>query len=118
MAPARDQAEERRLDRVGLEVVRGDVPVEVVDRHEGQPAGGRKRLRRGQADQQRPDQAGTARDRDRAQVRQPHTPRAKRLLDYDDAVRRVKAISSTSGNEAERRLAAELLVAIEQGKGS
>ena len=40
------------------------------------------------------------------------------FLDYDDAVRRVEAISSTTGNEAEHRLAAELLVAIEQGKGS
>ena len=46
VAAAREQAEERRLDRVGLEVERGDVAVQVVDRHERQPQRPRERLRR------------------------------------------------------------------------
>jgi hypothetical protein len=38
MAAAGEQAEEGRFDRVGLEVERGDVAVEVVDRDERQVA--------------------------------------------------------------------------------
>ena len=42
MAAACDQAQERRLHRIGLEVVRGDVAVQVVDRRERQPGARRQ----------------------------------------------------------------------------
>ncbi len=57
MAAACQQAEERRLERIRLEIERGDVAVEVVDRHERQPARPGDGLRRGEADEQRADQA-------------------------------------------------------------
>ncbi len=56
MPAAREEAEERRLERARLEVERGDVPVEVVDRHERQATRPRDRLRGGDADEQRADQ--------------------------------------------------------------
>ncbi len=68
VASACKQAEERRLHRLGLEVERGDMPVQVVDRHERQAAGPRERLGRGEADEQRADQAGPGGDRDAVDV--------------------------------------------------
>ena len=64
MTAARDQAEERRLDRVGLQVVRRDVTVEVIDRHQRLAVCRRQRLRRAQPDQQRADQPWALGDRD------------------------------------------------------
>ena len=64
MAAAREQAEERRLERVRLEVERGDVSVQVVDRHERQAARPGERLRGGEPDEERADQARALRDRD------------------------------------------------------
>ena len=65
---AREQAEERRLDRLRLEVERGDVAVQVVDRDERQVPRPRDRLRRGDADEQRADEARALRDRDAVDV--------------------------------------------------
>src|SRR5207247_1354409 len=45
VTPAREQAEKRRFERIGLEVERPNVPVEVVDRCERQPARPGDRLR-------------------------------------------------------------------------
>ena len=64
VAAARDQAEERRLDRVGLEEVRRDVTVEVVDRDQRLAVRRGQRLGRAQPDQQRADQPGALGDRD------------------------------------------------------
>ena len=68
---------------VRLEVERGDVPVEVVDRHERQPPRPGDRLRRGEPDEQRADQARALRDRDAVDVverraRLRRAPRARR----------------------------------------
>ena len=68
MAAAREQADERRLERVRLEVQRGDVTLQVVDRDERQAARPGERLRRGEADEQRADEAGAARDGDAVDV--------------------------------------------------
>ena len=81
MAAAREQAEERRLDRVGREVERGDVPVQVVDRHEGQAARPGERLRRREADEQRPDEPRPPRHRDRLDVVQGRVRTIERLAD-------------------------------------
>ena len=79
MPAAREQAEERRLERVGLEVERRDVTVQVVDRRERQPARPRERLRRGDADEQRADQPGPARDGDELDVVERRAGVAERL---------------------------------------
>ena len=68
MPAAREQAEKRRVERVGLQVQRRDVTVEVVDRCERQPARPGERLRRGDADEQRADEAGPARHGDEVDV--------------------------------------------------
>ena len=57
VAAAGEQAEEGRLERLGLEEVGGDVALEVVDRDQRQPARRGDRLRGADADQERPDQA-------------------------------------------------------------
>ena len=53
---AREQARERRLERVGAEVERRDVALQVVDRDERQPARPGDRLGRREPDEQRADQ--------------------------------------------------------------
>jgi hypothetical protein len=56
--------------------------MEVVDRDERQPPCPGERLRRGQPDEQRPDQAGPARDRDPVDVVEPRTGLLQRLPDH------------------------------------
>src|SRR5690348_8880514 len=77
VAAAREQAQERRLNSVRLEVERGDMAAEMIDRHEREPARPRDRLGRREPDEQRTDEAGPLRDGDlldvierRARVRQ------------------------------------------------
>ena len=84
MAAAREQARERRLERVGLEVERRDVPLEVIDRDERQPARPRDRLRGRQADEQRT-----------------HEPRALRHADAVDVVEPDAASSSAARTTGE-----------------
>ncbi len=74
-----EQAEERRLERVGLEVEGRDVAVQVVDRNERQPARPGDRLRRGDADEERADQAGPLRDRDGVEGVEVDSGRVQRL---------------------------------------
>ena len=78
---AREQAEERRLERLGLEEERRDVAVQVVDRDERQPARPGERLRGLHADEQRADQAGPARDRDGVDVVERRACFRERLAD-------------------------------------
>src|SRR6185436_7637089 len=52
-----EQAQERRLDRVGQQVIRGDVALQVVDGRQRQPARGGEALGGRDTDQQRADQA-------------------------------------------------------------
>ena len=68
MPTAREQAEERRLERLRAEVERGDVPVQVVDGDERQAAPPGDPLRGGEADEERSDQAGPPRDGDAVEV--------------------------------------------------
>ena len=68
MAAAREQADERRLERVVAEVERCDVPVEVVDRDERRPRAPRDRLRRRDADEEGADKPGALGDRDPVDV--------------------------------------------------
>src|SRR6202012_4924770 len=56
VAAGGDEAEERRLERLRLEEVGGDVALQVVDRDQRQPARGGDRLRGRDADQERTDQ--------------------------------------------------------------
>ena len=69
-AAAREEAEERRLQRVGPREERGDVAVEVVDGDQREPARPGERLRRGDADQERTDESRALRDADRLDVAQ------------------------------------------------
>jgi hypothetical protein len=68
VSPAREQAEEGRLDGLGCQVERGDVALEVVDRNERKPTGPRNRLRRGEPDEQRAYEPRPLRDRDALDV--------------------------------------------------
>ena len=84
MAAAGDQAEERRVDRVGLEEVRRHVPVQVVHRHEGEAIGGCERLRGRETDEEGPDQPRPARRRNRRQPIEPRIRAVERV--FDDGV--------------------------------
>ena len=85
MAAARQQAQERRLDRVGPEEEGRDVAVQVVDRRQRQAARPGERLRRGDADEERADKARALRDRDRVDVVERRPRFAERLAhDRDD----------------------------------
>jgi len=75
------QAEERRLDSVGLEVERADVPLEVIDGNEWQLLRPRESLRGGEADEQGPDQARPLCHRDGVELVQPDTGFAQGLAD-------------------------------------
>jgi hypothetical protein len=68
VAAAREQAEERRLEGLGFQVQRCHVPVQVVDGREREPSPERDSLRRSDADEERPDQAGPACDADEIDV--------------------------------------------------
>ena len=84
---ARNQAQERRLERTVAGViaaeqeVRRDVALEVIDRRERQLAGGGERLRRGQADEQRADQARALRRRDQLDLLEADAGVAQRARD-------------------------------------
>ena len=78
---ARDQAHVRRVERIGLQEVRGDVAVEVVDGHERQPARGRERLGAGEPDEQRADEPRAPRDRDALDVVEPRAGPGERVVD-------------------------------------
>ena len=65
---AREQAEERRLERLRLEEERSDVPVQMVDGNEREAPRPGERLRGLHADEQRADQPRPARDRHRVDV--------------------------------------------------
>ena len=60
---AREQAEERRLERIVAEVERGDVPLQMVDRNERQATRPGDRLRSREAHEQGTDQSRPLRDR-------------------------------------------------------
>ena len=64
MPAAREQAEEWRVERVGFQVQRRDVSVEMVDGRERQPARPGDRLRSRDADEERADQPGPSRHGD------------------------------------------------------
>ena len=64
VSAAREQAGERRLDRGGLEVERGDVPLEMIDRDERDATRPRECLRGRDADEERSDQTRALGDRD------------------------------------------------------
>ena len=85
VAAAREQAQERRLDRVGPEEERRDVAVQVVDGRERQAARPGQRLRGRDADEQCADEPGALRDRDRVDVVERRSRLAERLAhDRDD----------------------------------
>src|SRR5262249_59021369 len=64
VAAARKQTEEGRLERPGLQVERRDMAVQVIDRRERQSPRPGNRLRGGEADEQRADQARSPGHRD------------------------------------------------------
>jgi hypothetical protein len=79
MAAARQQAEERRLERIRLQVERGDVTVEVIDRHERTSSRPGERLGGCEPDEERADQAWALRDRHRIDLGQGASGLAQRL---------------------------------------
>ena len=74
---AREQARERRVERVGREVQRRDVAAEVVDRDEREAPRPGERLRSGQPDEQRADEAWALRDADAAARRRARSTRPR-----------------------------------------
>ena len=64
MPPAREQTEERRIEGIGLEVERCDVPLEMVHGHEWTPTRPGDCLRRRETDEQSAHEAGALCDRD------------------------------------------------------
>ena len=82
MAPAGEQAQERRLERIRLEIERGDVPVQMVDGRERQPSRPRDRLRGCNADEEGPDQARAGRHADQLDVLEAGACKAESLADH------------------------------------
>ena len=82
VAAAREQAQKRRLERFGLEIERGDMPVEVVDGGERQTSRPRDRLRRCHAHQQGADQPGPGRDADQLDLVEPGAALCEGLADH------------------------------------
>ena len=82
VAAGGDEAEEGRLERLGLEEVGGDVALQVVDRDQRQPARGGDRLRGRDADQQRADQPRPGGRGDRVDVVEGHPGLAQGGLDH------------------------------------
>ena len=68
MTAAREQTEERRLDRLGLQVQRGDVAVQMIDRDQRQPVRPGDGLRGRETDEQRADKTRALRDRHRVEA--------------------------------------------------
>ena len=81
MPARREQAQERRLHRLRLEVRRGDVALQVIDRRERQPPRGGQPLGGRDADEQRADEPGPLRDRDELDVVEPHAGAGERVVD-------------------------------------
>ena len=81
MAAAREEARERRLERVGLEVERRDVPLEVIDGDERQSPRPRDRLGGRQADEQRAHEPRALRHADAIEVVEPDTRVLERSSD-------------------------------------
>ena len=104
MPAARDQAQEGRLERLGLQEVGRDVTVEVVDLDHRQPARRRQRLRRRDPDQERADQARASGDGDCVEV----VERDARLLKrgVDDRVHELQVMprGDLGHDAAERRM--------------
>ena len=82
VAAARDQAEEGRLERLGLEEVGGDVALQVVDRDQRQPPRRGDRLRGADPDQQGADQPGAGGHRDRLDLVERDARLGERGLDH------------------------------------
>src|SRR5438105_1334124 len=78
---AREQAQEGRLERLRLEVERGHVPVQVVDRGEREPAPEGDPLRSRDADEERAAQPRAGRHGDDLDVVEPCGRRAERVAD-------------------------------------
>ena len=100
---AREQAEKRRVERVGLEVERGDVTVEVVDRRERQPARPGERLRRRDADEQRADRGRAHASRRRGRRRRASRPRRRAPAERPAA--RARDAAETRSRARRRRTA-------------
>ena len=83
MTARHDQHDGRQRQLAVLQHERLDVAREVMDRHEREAGGGRRGLRKGDANEQRTHEAGALRHRDRSQV----APRGLGLLEapLDDA---------------------------------
>ena len=79
MTAAREQAEEGRVDGLGLQEQRRHMAVEVVDRSERQSTRPGERLRRRQPDEERADQPRALRDRDPFDPVEPDPGLAERL---------------------------------------
>ena len=79
MPAARKQAQERWVDGIGPEVERRDVPVQVIDRDERDPAPPGEPLGGGQPDQQRADQPGPTGDADPVDLLERDTCSIERL---------------------------------------
>ena len=77
-----EQGQEGRLDRLGLQVQRGQVAVQVVHRHERQAAGKRDRLGGREADEQGADQPRPLGHGDGIEIRERHARLGERLLDH------------------------------------
>jgi hypothetical protein len=82
VAATGDQAEEGRLERVGLEEVGGDVTLQMVDRDQRQATGSGNCLGRADPDQERPDQARPGGGGNGVDLVQRHPRLPQRRLDH------------------------------------
>ena len=82
MPARRDQREIGRHEVGVVVVIRRDVTADVVDRHERQSARIRERLREADSDEQRADQTGRVRDRDRVDIPESNARDLERFLGY------------------------------------
>jgi hypothetical protein len=99
VAATREETEERRLEGLGLQIERGNVAVEMVDRDERPTARPGDRLRRGEAHEQRADEAGPLRHGDTVDVLERAIGPSQRLS--DDGKNELEVVSRGDlGNDA------------------
>ena len=104
VAAAGDQAEEGRLERLGLEEVGGDVALQVVDRDQRQPPRRGDRLGGADPDQQRADQARAGGHRDRLDLVERGAGLGQRRLDHRHRQLEVVARGDLGDDAAEVRV--------------
>ena len=108
MSPGDHECERRVGNLAAFEIASPDVAFDVIHADQRNPAREGERLGEGDAGQQRPDEAGTVRDRDRLDVIEADLSLAERLLHHRRQVEEVLPGSDLGHHPSELRVLGDL----------